>query len=74
MPGMDGYETCRRIRQESFGQGVLIVALTGWGQERDKQRAIEAGFDAHFTKPVDPQKLERLWARSVPARESATPE
>ncbi len=74
MPGMDGYETCRRIRQESFGQGVLIVALTGWGQERDKQRAIEAGFDAHFTKPVDPQKLERLWTRSVPARESATPE
>jgi CheY-like chemotaxis protein len=72
MPGMDGYEACRRIRRESFGQGVVIVALTGWGQERDKQRATEAGFDAHFTKPVDPQKLERLLARPIPAPQNAT--
>ena len=62
MPGMDGYETCRRIRQEPFGQIVTIVALTGWGQERDKQRAAEAGFNMHFTKPVDPLKLGRLLA------------
>ena len=65
MPVMDGYETCRRIRREPFGQSVVIVALTGWGQERDKQRAIEAGFDAHLTKPADPLQLERILAGAV---------
>ena len=60
MPGMDGYETCRRIRQQPFGRGVLMVALTGWGQQRDKERAAEAGFDLHLTKPADPADIERL--------------
>jgi CheY-like chemotaxis protein len=60
MPGLDGYETCRRIRQESFGRSVCIVALTGWGQDQDKQRASDAGFDLHLTKPADPLVLERL--------------
>jgi PAS domain S-box-containing protein len=60
MPAMDGYETCRRIRREPFGEGALIVALTGWGQERDKRRAEEAGFDAHLTKPADPLDIQRL--------------
>jgi PAS domain S-box-containing protein len=62
MPGIDGYEICRRIRREPFGQDVVIVALTGWGQEQDKQRAIESGFDAHLTKPADPATLERILA------------
>ena len=61
MPGMDGYETCRRIRQ-TMGARVLVVAMTGWGQERDKQQAKEAGFDAHLTKPVDPAALNGLLA------------
>ncbi len=74
MPGMDGYEACRRIRRESLGQDVLIVALTGWGQEGDRQRATEAGFDAHFTKPVDPRKLERLLARPTLSSENAKSE
>jgi len=60
MPVMDGYEVCRRIRQEPFGKYVVIVALTGWGQERDKQRAADAGFDAHLTKPADPAEIQRL--------------
>src|SRR5262249_53291987 len=60
MPGIDGYETCRRIRLDPFGRDVLIVALTGWGQEQDKRRAIDAGFDAHLTKPADPAVLERI--------------
>jgi CheY-like chemotaxis protein len=60
MSEMDGYEACRRIRQQPAGRTVTIVAVTGWGQERDKQRATEAGFDAHVTKPVDPAALERL--------------
>lgn len=59
MPGMDGYEACREIRGLS-GPGIGIVALTGWGQEQDKQLAAEAGFDAHLTKPADPSKLEAV--------------
>jgi signal transduction histidine kinase len=55
MPGMDGYETCRRMR--ATGSRIGIVAITGWGQEHDKQLAMEAGFDAHITKPADPTKI-----------------
>src|SRR5262249_38322218 len=54
MPGMNGYEVCRRIRQAVSDRPMLIVAVTGWGQDQDKQRAREAGFDYHLTKPVDP--------------------
>jgi CheY-like chemotaxis protein len=61
MPGIDGYETCRRIRTE-VKRNIVIVALTGWGQEHDKQRALEAGFDAHLTKPVDFSAFEQLLA------------
>jgi DNA-binding response OmpR family regulator len=61
MPKIDGYETCRRIREE-FGSTIVIVALTGWGQERDKQRAMRAGFDVHLIKPADPIILEELLA------------
>jgi PAS domain S-box-containing protein len=64
MPGIDGFETCRRIRVEPFGSDLLIVALTGWGQERDKRRALDAGFDAHLTKPADPAVLERILVAS----------
>lgn len=60
MPRMDGYEACRRIRQLSQEQPAFIVALTGWGQADDKRKAQEAGFDLHFTKPVDPARLEEL--------------
>ena len=56
MPGMDGFEVCRRLR-EKFGNSLIIIALTGWGQERDKLRVVEAGFDSHLTKPVDAKSL-----------------
>jgi CheY-like chemotaxis protein len=59
MPRMDGYEAARRIRRV-LGQRVMLVALTGWGQEEDKSRAREAGFDHHLTKPAEPEMLERL--------------
>jgi CheY-like chemotaxis protein len=62
MPRMDGYEVCRRIRQQPFPRPPLIIAVTGWGQAQDKQRALDAGFDAHLTKPVDPAVLERMLA------------
>lgn len=60
MPRMDGYEACRRIRALGQAPAPVIVALTGWGQAEDKRKAQEAGFDHHFTKPVDPARLEAL--------------
>ena len=60
MPHMDGYEACRRIRALGQVPAPVMVALTGWGQADDKRKAQEAGFDHHFTKPVDPARLEAL--------------
>jgi PAS domain S-box-containing protein len=59
LPGLDGYEVARRIRAGGDA-GVLLVAVTGYGQSGDRQRSTEAGFDAHLTKPVDPVALEAL--------------
>ncbi|MEX2220215.1 MAG: MASE1 domain-containing protein [Candidatus Rokuibacteriota bacterium] len=59
LPGLDGYELARRIRAAGHA-GVLLVAVTGYGQAGDRQRSGEAGFDAHLTKPVDPVALEAL--------------
>ena len=53
MPRINGYEVARRIRAAPWGEAMLLVALTGWGQAEDKRRAKEAGFDHHFTKPLD---------------------
>jgi PAS domain S-box-containing protein len=60
MPLMDGYQTALRIRDRSWGRSMVLVALTGWGQEQDRRRTREAGFDHHFVKPVDPQAINRL--------------
>jgi CheY-like chemotaxis protein len=60
MPGMDGYELARRIRATRRGRELVLVALTGWGQADDKQRAADSGFDEHLTKPVDPEMLSRV--------------
>lgn len=62
MPGTNGYEVARTLRRRS-GPQVTLVALTGWGQEADRRRASEAGFDFHLTKPVDPKALNELLAR-----------
>ncbi len=62
MPRLNGYEACRRIRQEPWGKNVVLVALTGWGQEEDKRKAQEAGFDRHMVKPVEPAALAKLLA------------
>ncbi len=53
MPGLDGYETCRRMRATEWGMHARIIALSGWGQEDDKRRSKEAGFDAHLVPPVE---------------------
>jgi PAS domain S-box-containing protein len=62
MPKLDGYEACRRIREQPWGQGMFLIALTGWGQEEDRQRTAEAGFNQHMVKPVDPDALMKLLA------------
>lgn len=67
MPKLNGYEACRRIRQEPWGQGIVLAALTGWGQDEDKRRSQEAGFDVHLVKPVKPSMLEIVLAQVRPA-------
>jgi CheY-like chemotaxis protein len=62
MPRMNGYEAARHIRQQPWGKNMVLVAVTGWGQEEDKRRTFEAGFNHHLTKPVEPAALERLLA------------
>src|SRR5262249_28998165 len=63
LPGMDGYEVAARLRQQPSTAAALLVALTGYGQEEDRRRALEAGFDQHFVKPIDPDSLEQLLRR-----------
>jgi len=64
MPRMDGYEAARRIRA-ALGARAVLVELTGWGQDEDKRRALEAGFDHHLTKPPEPEAIDRLIALSI---------
>lgn len=66
MPGLDGYEVCRRIRQQAWGRVVVIAALTGWSRDEDKARSEQAGFDRFLVKPVDPKVLEDLIAAVRP--------
>ena len=60
MPGLSGYDVARRIREQPWGQEIVLVALTGWGQEEDRRRTTEAGFNHHLTKPVPPDTIEEL--------------
>jgi CheY-like chemotaxis protein len=62
MPGMDGHEVARRLRGRPELEGVLLIALTGWGQEDDRRRSKEAGFDYHLAKPVESEVLLGLLA------------
>ena len=65
MPDLTGYEVARRLRQP-WGERIRPIALPGWGQDRDRRQALEAGFDLHVSKPVDPHQLEAL-IRNGPA-------
>jgi CheY-like chemotaxis protein len=62
LPGMDGYEVARRIRQGFPTRRAALVALTGWGQDRDRREAREAGFDQHLIKPAEIAALQALLA------------
>ena len=73
LPRLNGYEVCRRIRQTTWGKELTIVALTGWGQEEDRDRSTDAGFNAHMVKPVDHDVLMKLIA-SLPSLSASAPE
>jgi len=69
LPDMDGYQLAQQVRSQPWGRGVVLVAVTGWGQEQDRQRAVAAGFDQHLVKPISAETVETL-LRSL-AREPA---
>jgi CheY-like chemotaxis protein/nitrogen-specific signal transduction histidine kinase len=63
LPKLNGYEACRRIREQPWGKHLILIAVTGWGQEEDRRRSEEAGFNYHLVKPVDPRELMKLLAQ-----------
>jgi CheY-like chemotaxis protein len=67
LPRMNGYEVCRKLRDQPWGRGAFVVALTGWGQAEDQRNASEAGFDRHLVKPVEEELLQKV-LREAPAR------
>ncbi len=71
MPGTDGYEAARLLRALPGLEGVRIVALSGYGQDRDAQRSCEAGFVAHLVKPADPVALQKLLEQLGPTPDAA---
>jgi CheY-like chemotaxis protein len=71
LPKLNGNETCARLRREPWGKQALIVALTGWGQDHDRMRSKQAGFDAHLVKPVDHDALLGLIFGRTLARRTA---
>jgi len=73
MPNLNGYETANRIRSQAWGRDIALVAVTGWGQPKDRERTVEAGFDAHLVKPVDRETLLKTLRDVVPP-DMRTPE
>ena len=72
LPGIDGYELVRRLRATEGGRAMYLVALTGYGAEEDRRRALDAGFDAHAPKPVSPERLAALIAQGAAATRPAS--
>ena len=62
LPKLSGIDAARRIREQPWGKDMVLVALTGWGQEEDRRQSKDAGFDAHLVKPVDLDALMKLLA------------
>jgi CheY-like chemotaxis protein len=60
LPRIDGFDACRRIREQPWGKRMLVIAITGWGQDADRRRSQEAGFDHHLVKPVDARAISTL--------------
>ncbi len=70
LPGIDGYEVARRIRQNPKCNDTVLIALTGFGQQTDVEKAIAAGFDSHLVKPIDPDQLNALLSNPLTAATS----
>ena len=70
LPKLNGYDAARRIREQPWGKDMVLVALTGWGQEEDRRKSKDAGFDRHMVKPVDLDALMTLLA-SLPSEPDA---
>jgi len=66
LPKLNGYEACSKIRKQPWGKNIIIVALTGWGQEEDRLKSKEAGFNGHMVKPVDHTDLMKLLDELLP--------
>jgi len=66
LPKLNGYEAARKIRDEPWGRGMVLVALTGWGQEGDREKSKAAGFNGHMVKPLDHAALIELLAELLP--------
>ena len=60
LPKLNGYEVAQRIREKTWGQSMYLIAVTGWGQDEDRQRSSEVGLNLHMVKPVEPAALEKL--------------
>lgn len=75
MPGMDGYAVAKSLRKEAWAASMMLIALTGWGQEDDRKRAMEVGFDAHLTKPVDTRAVIAMLKSTVtPTHQTSRPD
>lgn len=72
LPKINGYEACRRIREQPWGKGIFMIALSGWGQDEDRGRSTEAGFDGHLVKPVEFAPLTGLLSGLSDAPTEAT--
>jgi PAS domain S-box-containing protein len=66
LPDIDGYQLAKTIRAAAWGERIALIAITGWGQEQDRRRAIEAGCDHHLTKPIDPERVDSLLQSLAP--------
>jgi CheY-like chemotaxis protein len=66
MPRMDGYEACRRLREQPWGAEAVVVAVTGWGRDDDRRKTQLAGFDQHLVKPVAPDAIASILSRLAP--------
>jgi len=73
MPDIDGHEVARRLRAMNGGANMVLLAMTGWGQESDVRRSLEAGFDAHLTKPIDPDQVGKLIEEQLALRHGDRP-
>ena len=69
LPKMNGYDACRRIRQQPWGKNMVLVALTGWGQDEDRRQSKDAGFDHHMVKPLDLAAFMKMLASLPPEHE-----